>query len=182
MGRWGQLAEEEVWRPEWRRGWGSRVSGSSGVGLGRGEASPQGGGGGCGRRLDALSRQGPGPRQLRAQILQGSRVVGLTSMGDGGSSPSHPRQKMGEGRTRTGRENTGTASCYFHFPAPSPTPPPLAPLGLGAMSAAGPTETSEHRQPEGHFLCMASPAKWAHLPTPPSKHLGAQSGGSSEDG
>lgn len=88
MGRWGQLAEEEVWRPEWSRGWGSRVSGSSGVGLGRGEASPQGGGGGCGRRLDALSRQGPGPRQLRAQILdpmanviQATKVEGFSVVG-----------------------------------------------------------------------------------------------------
>lgn len=75
VGRRGQLAEEEVWRGCGGEG-GEVVSGSCAAGVGLGEASPQSRRGGSGRRLDALSRQGPGPRQLRARILQGTRGLG----------------------------------------------------------------------------------------------------------
>lgn len=41
------------------------------------EASPQRGGGRCSRRLDALARQRPSPRQLRAQVLEGGDRVDI---------------------------------------------------------------------------------------------------------
>lgn len=73
-----------VWSGAGRRGGVVRCGEEGAVGRGEergqvrlvwvsaGEASPKSRRGGCGRRLDALSRQGPGPRQLRAQILRGT--------------------------------------------------------------------------------------------------------------
>lgn len=56
------------------------------------EVSPQSGGGRCSGRLDALARQGPGPRQLRAQVLEG---VGLTSEARGTILTLNPKKNWG---------------------------------------------------------------------------------------
>lgn len=56
------------------------------------EVSPQRGGGRCSRRLDTLARQGPGPRQLRAQVLEG---VGLTSEARGTILTLLPKKNWG---------------------------------------------------------------------------------------
>lgn len=157
------------------------VSGSSGVDVGHGEASPQGGGGGCGWRLDALSRQGPGPRQLRAQILLGSSGEGLTSMGTPWESPPPiPERRWGRGRRelggKAGAQQVPTSTSQRPRPPPPtpahPLPPWPAPGPLVCRRPHGNLRAQTQRQ--GHFLCTAPAAEWPAQPAPLSEHLSAQ--------
>ena len=72
---------------------------------------------------DALTRQGPGPRQLRAQILRGEQGAGADTHRGLQRRPCIPERKWGRGRRELGEWGGGRASADFHCPAGSPTPP-----------------------------------------------------------
>ena len=165
------------WR---RRKFGARLEGGcGGVGFLDGAAqvriagrplSPQGGGAGCGRRLDALSRQGPGPRQLCAQILREEQGAGLTPGGTC-NSPLIPERKWGRGRRELGGR-TRTQQVPGSTSQPILPPRPTHSCSLPGSQASSLPRLRQARS-EGHFLCMASAAE----PHPLAKHPSAQLGG-----